>query len=123
MPPRKPHPRSGRFRGGPQGGEGRGGGALSSAHAVRVLGAPVAAQLTGELWTGRSRDPEAGGAPGALGGSLVRVVSCVRHRSASALRRWLRRAGFALLTWDPEPETPLRHLHNGRNWKILALTK
>ncbi|KAJ1215864.1 hypothetical protein NDU88_003471 [Pleurodeles waltl] len=48
----------------------------------------------------------------------VRVVSCVRHRSASALRRWLRRAGsalaprwlrtgFALLTWDPEPETPL----------------
>ncbi|KAJ1200339.1 hypothetical protein NDU88_004163 [Pleurodeles waltl] len=82
------------------GGEGRGG-----------LGAPVAAQLTGELWTGRSRDPEAGGAlgaPGALGGSPVRVVSCVRHRSASALApaRWLR-AGSALLTWDPEPETPL----------------
>ncbi|KAJ1141323.1 hypothetical protein NDU88_007656 [Pleurodeles waltl] len=51
-------------------------------------------------------DPEAGGAPGALGGSPVRVVSCVRHRSASALQRWLR-AGFALLTWDPEPETPL----------------
>ncbi|KAJ1112210.1 hypothetical protein NDU88_000478 [Pleurodeles waltl] len=70
-----------------------GGGALSSAHAVRVLGAPVAAQLTGELWTGRSRDPEAGGAPG---GSPLRVVSCVRHRSASALRRWLRRAGSAL---------------------------
>ncbi|KAJ1112248.1 hypothetical protein NDU88_000516 [Pleurodeles waltl] len=103
--PRKPHPRSSRFRGGPQrGGEG---GALSSAHAVRVLGAPVAAQLTGELRTGRSRDPETGGAPGALGGSPVRVVSCVRHRSASALRRWLRRAGFALLTWDPETETPL----------------
>ncbi|KAJ1091124.1 hypothetical protein NDU88_004251 [Pleurodeles waltl] len=75
-----------------RGGEGRG----SSAHAVRVLGAPVAAQLTGELWTGRSRDPEAGGAPGALGGSPVRVVSCVRHRSASALRRWLRRAGSVL---------------------------
>ncbi|KAJ1189618.1 hypothetical protein NDU88_006362 [Pleurodeles waltl] len=101
-PPRKPHPRSGDRaasagvrRGG--GGEGR---ALSSAHAVRVLGAPVAAQLTGELRTGRSRDPGAGGA-------LVRVVSCARHHSASVLRRWLRRAGSALLTWDPEPETPL----------------
>ncbi|KAJ1099007.1 hypothetical protein NDU88_004111 [Pleurodeles waltl] len=88
-----------------RGGEGRG--TLSSAHAVRVLGAPVAAQLTGELWTGRSRDPEAGGAPRAPGGSPMRVASCVRLRSASALRRWLRRAGSALLTWDPEPETPL----------------
>ncbi|KAJ1121233.1 hypothetical protein NDU88_009351 [Pleurodeles waltl] len=77
-----PQPRSGRFRGGPQRGEG---GVLSSAHAVRVLGAPVAAQLTGELWTGRSRDPEAGGAPGALGGSPVRVASCVRLRSVTPL--------------------------------------
>ncbi|KAJ1195617.1 hypothetical protein NDU88_004894 [Pleurodeles waltl] len=76
-------------------------GVLSSAHDVRVLGAPVAAQLTGELWTGRSRDPEAGGSPGALGGSPLWVASCVRLRSASLLRR----AGSALLTWDPE--TPL----------------
>ncbi|KAJ1188362.1 hypothetical protein NDU88_005124 [Pleurodeles waltl] len=75
---------------------------------LRTLGAPVAAQLTGELWAVRSRDPEARGQehwPGALGVSPVRVASCVRLRSASALRRWLRRAD--LEPGNPEPETPL----------------
>ncbi|KAJ1091434.1 hypothetical protein NDU88_004560 [Pleurodeles waltl] len=96
-----------------RGGEGRG--TLSSAHAVRVLGAPVAAQLTGELWTGQSCDPEDGGAPGALGGLPVRVASCVRLRSASAHRRWLRAADLGPGTGNASrfsPHTP---------WLLLSL--
>ncbi|KAJ1145567.1 hypothetical protein NDU88_011853 [Pleurodeles waltl] len=55
----------------------------------------MAAQLKGELWTGRSRDPEAGGAPGApgalcgAGGELCAAPLCF---SALAPTRWLRAA-------------------------------
>ncbi|KAJ1120639.1 hypothetical protein NDU88_008801 [Pleurodeles waltl] len=62
MPPGKPHPRSGRFRGGPQRGGGDGG-RCPPLLVVTVLGAPVAAQLTVKLSVGHSRlirDPEAG---------------------------------------------------------------
>ncbi|KAJ1165416.1 hypothetical protein NDU88_005844 [Pleurodeles waltl] len=87
MPPGKPHPRSGRFRGGPQRGGGDGG-RCPPLLAVTVLGSPVAAQLTVKLWVGRSRliprsvsrDPEAGRLTGA--GELCAAPLC----SASALR-------------------------------------
>ncbi|KAJ1194338.1 hypothetical protein NDU88_003627 [Pleurodeles waltl] len=81
MAPRKPHPRSGRFRGGLQRGGGDGG-HCPPLLAVTVLGAPVAAQLTVKLWVWRSRliqrsvsrDPEAGRLTGA--GELCAAPLC-----------------------------------------------
>ncbi|KAJ1197794.1 hypothetical protein NDU88_001642 [Pleurodeles waltl] len=78
MPPRKPHPRSGRFRGGPRRGEGMGDADLLCSLS-RCWGHRWQARLRVKLWVGCSRwsrDPWP--VIRRLGGSPVRT-SCVRR--------------------------------------------
>ncbi|KAJ1197771.1 hypothetical protein NDU88_001619 [Pleurodeles waltl] len=113
MPPRKPHPRSGRFHGGPQRGGQKGGRCpqrtLSGCWGHRWQlsygqGNPVRpeARSTGqEHW-----EAHRCGWRAVCGSALwLRSASALRRWLRSRLRRRLRRAGPALLTWNLGPGT------------------